>query len=76
MISAFNGDDGNGGVRIGSELYASRFYAGIVGISSNLKLVSVLMSTSSSGTPSLSEIAVGIDQIPTIDAANITVTLV
>ena len=76
MISAFNGDDGNGGVRIGSELYASRFYAGIVGISSNLKLVSVLMSTSSSGTPSLSEISVGIDQIPTIDAAHITVTLV
>ena len=76
MISAFNGDDGNGGVRIGSELYASRFYAGIVGISSSLKLVSVLMSTSSSGTPSLSEISVGIDQIPTIDAAHITVTLV
>jgi len=76
MISAFNGDDGNGGVRIGSELYASRFYAGIVNISTNLKLVSVLMSTSSSGTPSLSEIAVGIDQIPTIDAAHITVTLV
>jgi uncharacterized phage protein gp47/JayE len=76
MISAFNGDDGNGGVRIGSELYASRFYAGIVNISTNLKLVSVLMSTSSSGTPSLSEISVGIDQIPTIDAAHITVTLV
>lgn len=74
IISAFNGTDGNGGVRVGGDIYASRFYSGIIAISPTLRLVSVLMSTS--GTPTLSEITIGIDQMPTIDASNITVTLV
>lgn len=74
--TAFNGDDGNGGVRIGADLYASRFYADIIAISPNLRLVSVLMSTSSGSTPTQSELSIGIDQIPTLDIANITVVLV
>lgn len=76
IISAFNNEDENGPIRIGGDIYSSRFYSAIIAISPTLRLVSVLLSTSSTGNPQLNEITVGIDQIPTIDAANITVTLV
>ena len=74
ILSAFNGTDGGDRVRIASDLYASRFYAGISSISPFVKIVSVFIGTSSS--PTGTEVAVGIDQIPTITTANIIVNLV
>lgn len=76
IISSFNGDDGNGGVRIGNDIYASRFYNGIVEISPTIKLISIFLSTSSSGTPVLNELLVGIDQYPTVEENNISVVFV
>ena len=74
IIKAFNGQDGGTRARIGNDIYASRFYAGIASLSVNIRLISVLIGKTSS--PSSNELEIGIDQAPTIDAANITVTLV
>jgi hypothetical protein len=74
IINAFNGGDGEGRARIASDIYASRFYQDVIAISPYVKLLSILIGTTS--TPTLTEVLVGIDQVPTIDATNISVTLV
>ncbi len=73
IIARFNGADGTTRERIGATILASRYYGAVVSVASNVSLISVLIGTS---TPTLSQIAVGIDQRPTVSAADITVTLV
>ena len=74
ITAAFNGTDGGDRVRIGSDLYASRFYAGLAAISPTVKIISVFIGTSVS--PTGTEVLVGIDKIPTITDAQIVVNLV
>lgn len=74
IISAFNGTDGGDRVRIGTDLYASRFYSGIAAISPTVRIISIFIGTSAG--PTGTEILVGIDKIPTITALNIIVNLV
>ncbi|CNI67115.1 Uncharacterized homolog of phage Mu protein gp47 [Yersinia massiliensis] len=74
IINAFNGADGGERARIGATIYASRFYSGIASVSNNVNIQSVLLGTSSPG--SSTSATIGIDQRPTLDAENITVTLV
>jgi len=74
IISAFNGADGGSRARIGSEIFASRFYAGIASLSQYAAILSLFVGASLS--PSTTTVALGIDQAPTIQASNITVTLV
>lgn len=73
IIAAFNGTDGGSRARMASTIYASRYYAGIASISNYVSILSVLLGTS---TATLTSVAMGIDQEPTITAANISVTLV
>jgi hypothetical protein len=73
IIARFNGADGTTRERIGALILASRYYGAVVAVASNVSLLSVLIGTS---TPTLTQVAVGIDQRPTITAADITVTLV
>ena len=73
IINAFSGADGGKRVRIGSSIFASRFYAPVALISSSVSIISILLGTS---TPTLNSVIAGIDQAPTVTAANITVTLV
>lgn len=72
IVSAFNGGDGGQRARIGSTIYASRFYAPVSLIGS-VSILSLLIGTT---TANAASVTMGIDQSPTIDAANITVTLV
>jgi len=74
IVAAFNGTDGSDRVRIASDLYASRFYAGISAISPYIKIISLYIGTSVA--PTGTEVLVGIDKIPTITTANISVNLV
>lgn len=69
IIARFNGADGTTRERIGALILASRYY----GVASNVSLISVLIGTV---TPTLSQVAVGIDQKPTLSASDISVTLV
>lgn len=74
IVATFNGQDGNDRARIASDIYASTFYQGILAISPYVKLVSILIGTTS--TPTANEVLVGIDQVPTLDQSNIVVNLV
>ncbi|HGM5054125.1 TPA: baseplate J/gp47 family protein [Serratia marcescens] len=75
IINSFNGDDGGTRARIGSKIFAGRYYSGIQDIDQdNVNILSVTISKD--GTTYSSSVEFGIDQIPTIDATNITVELV
>lgn len=73
IISAFNGADGGSRVRIGSTVYASRFYAPISNISD---AVSILSLTLGSSTPSGTSLFIPINRRPVVSEADITVTIV
>lgn len=75
VIQSFNGLDGMGpAVTVGSTSYSGRYYANINAINSNVNVIEVYLGTSAS--PSTLLIAMGIDQLPTLTASNITVSLV
>lgn len=73
IYASFTGADGSGRVKIGSELLASKFYPGIIAIGPTVSVLSVLVGTS---TADQTSVLVGIDQVPTLDLDDITVTLV
>lgn len=73
VVAAFNGVDGGPRARIGSTVFASRFYAGISALGAWAQVISVLIGTT---TPTANSVTVNIDRIPTVIAANIAVTLV
>lgn len=73
IIAAFTGADGGQRARIGRNIYASRYYPGIEAINPNVELISVLIGTT---TPNQNLVSVNINQVPTISASNIAVTLV
>jgi len=70
VISAFNGGDGGQRARIGSYLFASRFYAGIASLGSWALIYNVLIGVVSADQTS---VLMQIDQIPTLDEEDITV---
>lgn len=74
ILAAFNGQDGGSRARIGSTLYAGRYFAGISAIGNGVELLSIGIGTSAS--PTATSLAIGIDQLPTLSASNIAVTLV
>ena len=73
VLARFNGEDGTTRERIGATILASRYYGAVVGAADNISLLDILIGTV---TPNAANIPVGIDQRPTLDAADISVTLV
>jgi uncharacterized phage protein gp47/JayE len=73
IISAFSGADGGPRARIGATIFASRFYAPIAALGSWAQIVSLKLGTS---TPTLDDVTVQIDQVPTIASADIGVTAI
>lgn len=72
---AFNGNDGGSRARIGSSVYAGRYYSGIYSIDpSNVNILNLNMSRD--GATFSSSLSFGIDEIPTLDSDNIIVNLV
>ena len=74
VIASFNGQDGGTAVSINSNTYSGRYYANINAISPAVNVIEVYLGLSAS--PSTLSIAFGIDQLPTLSASNIAVTLV
>lgn len=74
IVSVFYGDDSLTKRQIGSTVYASRYYSAISALSNYANLVSISVGTSAG--PTSSYCAMGINQIPVLSAANITVNLV
>lgn len=76
IISVFNGEyEGIGKARIGSTINAGKYYAPIISISPDTVGV-LLLQVSLNGTTFTPSVTMGIDQVPTIQASDITVTLV
>lgn len=73
IIAAFNGADEGPRARIGSTIYASRFYAPVSLLGSSVSILSLLLGTPTPNAPSL---AVPINRRPTISAADISVSLI
>lgn len=73
IVDAFNGADGGQRARIGSTIYASRFYAPISLLSPSVSILSLLLGDV---TPTVSSLTVPINRRPTVTAGDITVTLV
>lgn len=73
IIGAFAGADGGAPVGIGSTLFASRFYDPVAATDKNCSIVGIQIGTV---TANQNYLPINIDQIPTISAANITVTQV
>lgn len=74
IIAAFIGEAPDSTrARIGSRLTASTFYRYVQAVDRNMSVLSILIGTA---TPTLTVVNVGIDQAPTIDASDISVTLV
>lgn len=74
IVDAFAGGDGRQRARMGASLFASRFYSPISAISNSVEILSVLIGKTSPAA--LNAVTLGIDQAPTINPANITVTIV
>lgn len=76
IISVFNGEyEGIGKARIGSSINAGKYYAPIISISPDTVGV-LLLQVSLNGITYTPSVTMGIDQVPTIQASDITVTLV
>lgn len=73
IIDAFSGSDGASRARIGSTIYASQFYAPIIALGPSVSILSLLIGV---GVASVTSVTMGIDQTPTVTAADISVTLV
>ena len=72
ITAAFIGSDGGPRARIGSALFASRFYAGIVALGSWAQIYSLELGIDAAN---LSTVQLRGDQVPTISASNISVAL-
>ena len=73
IIAAFNGTDGGQRTRIGSTIYASRFYAPVSLLGASVSILSLLLGDT---TPTAASLTVPINRRPTVSAADIAVTLV
>lgn len=73
ITQTFTGENGAQRARIGGKIFASNFYAAVAQISSAVSIIQIKVGLS---TANLDSIDIGIDQYPTIDDADIAVTLV
>lgn len=73
IIATFNGTNGAQRARIGSTIFASNFYGAVAQLGTSVSIIQIKIGTA---TPTLDSVSMGIDQAPTIQASDITVTLV
>lgn len=72
ILGAFIGLDGGSRAKIGATVYASRFYCVVAALGPWVRIVEILVGTT---TADAASVAVDIDQVPTLDVADISVTL-
>lgn len=74
IIAQFNGTNGSQRARIGSLILATSYFGVIAQVSTIIQIVSVTVGTDAA--PTGASVLLGIDQAPSISAANITVVFV
>lgn len=73
IIATFTGTNGGTRARMGADIFASTFYPALVAIAPTASIVSVLLGTV---TADATTVEIGIDEQPTVTAADISVALV
>lgn len=74
IASAFTGADGGQRARIAGTILGSRFYPAVTATSAYAAIISIYVDIAPS--PSVTFVELGIDHLPTLDPANITVAFV
>lgn len=74
IIASFTGTDGSLRARIGAAILASKYYAPVSLIGTEVSILSILIGFTSS--PASNSLQMGIDQAPTVTTGNISVTLI
>jgi uncharacterized phage protein gp47/JayE len=75
IIAACAGLDGGAPARIGSTQYAFRFVAPVLATATPGTVIQILSIAIGISSATLPSVTMGIDQVPTVDASDITVTL-
>lgn len=73
ILATFTGANGAQRARMGGIIFASNFYAAVAQIDAAVSIIQIKIGTV---TATLDQVAVGIDQAPTLDVDDIAVTLV
>jgi len=73
IVNQFTGANGSARQRAGQPVFAGRYYPPVLNVDPSVEVLSLLIGTT---TANQAQVAIGIDQIPSISAANISVTLV
>lgn len=73
ILAAFSGQHGGSRARIGGKLFASRYYAAVAALGSWVQIIEITIGAAANPTGFTA--LMQIDQIPTLDASNITVTV-
>lgn len=73
IVAAFSGADGGPRARIGSTIFASRYYTPVSALGPAVGILSILVGII---TPTLNSVTMGIDEAPTVTESDISVTLV
>lgn len=73
ILAAFNGQDGGSRARIGGKLFASRYYSAVAALGTWVQIIEITIGTAAD--PTGFTVQMQIDQIPTLDASNIVVTV-
>lgn len=75
VVASFNGTDGSKRARTGSTVLAGKFYAPVSAIGPEVNVIQILLSLSPD-SPTLTNVTLGIDQFPTLQASDVDVTLI
>ena len=74
IANRFSGEDGSPRERIAGTVYAGRYYPSIYMLGSWVEIISLQVGTTAPGAAN--DIVLNLNQVPTFDPANLTVTLV
>ena len=75
IIQSFNGEDGGTTAGINQTLVSGRYYANVTAISPYVEVLEILLGFTAIGA-TLTSVTLGVDEMPTISASQIAVTLV
>jgi uncharacterized phage protein gp47/JayE len=76
VVNSFTGADGSKRARIASTVLAGKYYAPISAIGPEVNVVSVLLNFKTAPLADQTNVTMGIDQFPTLQASDVAVTLV
>jgi len=76
IIQSFSGEDGGTAAGINQTTYSGRYYANVNAISPAVEILSILIGFTNIAGATHTSLTFGIDQLPTISASQIGVTLV